>query len=166
MHLHGHKFFILGSGSGAFPYPSISDAASSSPTLINLKNPPYRDTTEVPAGGGLRSGLYTSTSSSPQLSRSLALKTHDTAAGCARHQSRSGSSPLANVCRTGIKQTTPEPGSCTATCSGMLSYVLFFLPPPLPPLDPHPHPPFFLFANAPPSQRCLIHFLILFLPAE
>ncbi len=48
MHLHGHKFWILGSGNGSFPYHSIADAPQS---LINLQNPPYRDTTDLPVSG-------------------------------------------------------------------------------------------------------------------
>ncbi|KAK9311102.1 Cupredoxin [Lipomyces starkeyi] len=41
MHLHGHKFWVLGSGSGTFPYETVVDAPES---IINLNNPPYRDT--------------------------------------------------------------------------------------------------------------------------
>jgi len=48
MHLHGHKFWVLGTGSGYFPYMSASDAPGSE---INLQNPPYRDTTSLPPGG-------------------------------------------------------------------------------------------------------------------
>ena len=48
MHLHGHKFWILGSGEGAFPYSSVQDVPSS---LVNLDDPPYRDTVELPASG-------------------------------------------------------------------------------------------------------------------
>ncbi|KAG9906297.1 hypothetical protein KCU81_g10042, partial [Aureobasidium melanogenum] len=48
MHLHGHKFWVLGSGSGPFPYSSVDDAPRSA---INLQNPPYRDTVELPASG-------------------------------------------------------------------------------------------------------------------
>merc|ERR1712225_144840 len=50
MHLHGHKFWVLGSGEGPFPYSSITDAPQSS---INLQNPPYRDTAELPPSGSL-----------------------------------------------------------------------------------------------------------------
>merc|ERR1712093_661908 len=50
MHLHGHKFWVLGSGEGPFPYSSITDAPQSS---INLQNPPYRDTAELPPSGWL-----------------------------------------------------------------------------------------------------------------
>jgi len=48
MHLHGHKFWILGTGEGAFPYSSVQDVPSS---LVNLDDPPYRDTVELPASG-------------------------------------------------------------------------------------------------------------------
>ncbi|KAK9261048.1 hypothetical protein V1519DRAFT_446745 [Lipomyces tetrasporus] len=41
LHLHGHKFWVLGSGSGTLPYERVADAPQS---MINLKNPPYRDT--------------------------------------------------------------------------------------------------------------------------
>ncbi|CAG8906203.1 unnamed protein product [Penicillium egyptiacum] len=48
MHLHGHNFWVLGSGNGSFPYDSAKDAPES---LINLRNPPYRDTTNLPPSG-------------------------------------------------------------------------------------------------------------------
>ncbi|KAJ5257481.1 uncharacterized protein N7525_009128 [Penicillium rubens] len=48
MHLHGHTFWVLGSGTGSFPYDSATDAPES---LINLRNPPYRDTTNLPPSG-------------------------------------------------------------------------------------------------------------------
>merc|ERR1712000_188033 len=48
MHLHGHKFWFLGSGEGLFPYHSVTDAPSS---MINLHNPPYRDTIDLPPSG-------------------------------------------------------------------------------------------------------------------
>ncbi|KAJ9634649.1 hypothetical protein H2199_008934 [Coniosporium tulheliwenetii] len=48
MHLHGHKFWHLGSGNGTFPYGSVLDAPQS---LINLGNPPYRDTIDLPPSG-------------------------------------------------------------------------------------------------------------------
>ena len=56
MHLHGHKFWVLGSGSGQFPYTSVDIAPSS---VINLENPPYRDTTDLPASGWLAIRLVT-----------------------------------------------------------------------------------------------------------
>ncbi|OBT81233.1 hypothetical protein VE02_10054 [Pseudogymnoascus sp. 03VT05] len=48
MHLHGHKFWVLGSGHGSFPYTSVADAPAA---LINTVDPPYRDTTDLPASG-------------------------------------------------------------------------------------------------------------------
>ncbi|KAJ5144445.1 CAZyme family AA1 [Penicillium atrosanguineum] len=48
MHLHGHNFWVLGSGKGPFPYDTATDAPKS---LINLQNPPYRDTTDLPSSG-------------------------------------------------------------------------------------------------------------------
>lgn len=48
MHLHGHRFWVLGTGTGAFPYDSVQDAPES---FINLRNPPYRDTVELPTSG-------------------------------------------------------------------------------------------------------------------
>ncbi|KIV94136.1 hypothetical protein, variant 6 [Exophiala mesophila] len=48
MHLHGHKFWFLGSGEGDFPFESVTDAPSS---MINLQNPPYRDTIDLPPSG-------------------------------------------------------------------------------------------------------------------
>ncbi|KEY70045.1 hypothetical protein S7711_09871 [Stachybotrys chartarum IBT 7711] len=48
MHLHGHKFWVLGSGVGSFPYTAVTDAPAD---LINLQNPPYRDTTGLPSQG-------------------------------------------------------------------------------------------------------------------
>lgn len=50
IHLHGHKFWVLGSGSGKFNYSSASAAPSS---MINLQSPPYRDTVELPNSGWL-----------------------------------------------------------------------------------------------------------------
>lgn len=48
IHLHGHKFWVLGSGVGSFPYDAIEDAPEE---LINLRDPPYRDTTGLPSQG-------------------------------------------------------------------------------------------------------------------
>ena len=48
MHLHGHKFWVLGTGSGPFPYSPVTNAPQS---VINMHNPPYRDTVELPASG-------------------------------------------------------------------------------------------------------------------
>ncbi|KAG8737848.1 hypothetical protein FRC10_007601 [Ceratobasidium sp. 414] len=43
MHKHGVKAWLLGSGSGAFPYATVQDAVNAGFKGINLKNPPYRD---------------------------------------------------------------------------------------------------------------------------
>lgn len=48
VHLHGHKFWVLGSGVGSFPYEAIADAPAD---LINIQDPPYRDTTGLPSQG-------------------------------------------------------------------------------------------------------------------
>lgn len=37
IHLHGHKFWVLGFGVGSFPYENINDAPTD---LINLEDPP------------------------------------------------------------------------------------------------------------------------------
>ena len=37
IHLHGHKFWVLGSAVGFFPYENINDAPTD---LINLEDPP------------------------------------------------------------------------------------------------------------------------------
>jgi FtsP/CotA-like multicopper oxidase with cupredoxin domain len=42
IHLHGHDFFVLGSGTGTF------DASSAT---LNFANPPRRDTSTLPGGG-------------------------------------------------------------------------------------------------------------------
>ncbi|KAL9090642.1 MAG: hypothetical protein Q9159_001889 [Coniocarpon cinnabarinum] len=44
MHLHGHDFFILGSGTGTFNATTDADS-------LTYDNPPRRDTTILPAGG-------------------------------------------------------------------------------------------------------------------
>ena len=44
IHLHGHDFFILGTGSGVFN-------TATSPATLNFNNPPRRDTTFLPGGG-------------------------------------------------------------------------------------------------------------------
>ncbi|KAL5603357.1 hypothetical protein FOBRF1_010890 [Fusarium oxysporum] len=48
IHLHGHKFWVLGSGEGSFPYAAVTDAPAD---LINLRDPPYRDTMGLPSQG-------------------------------------------------------------------------------------------------------------------
>lgn len=50
IHLHGHKFWILGSGTGNFPYASVLDVPQG---VLNLHNPVYRDTADIPASGWL-----------------------------------------------------------------------------------------------------------------
>lgn len=44
IHLHGHDFFVLASGSGSYAPGS---------TVLNLQNPPRRDTANMPAAGFL-----------------------------------------------------------------------------------------------------------------
>ena len=70
IHLHGHKFWVLGSGpAGSLPYPynttnsnntfTTTNARASSALVgggnaaINMANPPYRDTVEIPVGDWL-----------------------------------------------------------------------------------------------------------------
>merc|ERR1712169_4662 len=48
IHLHGHKFWVLGSGEGSFSYATTAEAPAD---LLNLENPPYRDTTGLPSRG-------------------------------------------------------------------------------------------------------------------
>jgi len=48
MHLHGHKFWVLGTGTGRFNYSTIADVPHS---MVNTLNPPYRDTVDLPASG-------------------------------------------------------------------------------------------------------------------
>ncbi|KAK2609370.1 hypothetical protein QQS21_002151 [Conoideocrella luteorostrata] len=48
LHLHGHKFWVLGSGTGVFPYGSVKDAPDG---MLNLHDPPFRDTTGLPEQG-------------------------------------------------------------------------------------------------------------------
>ena len=48
IHLHGHRFWVLGTGSGNFPY-STAEAAPA--FFLNLQNPPYRDSMELPSSG-------------------------------------------------------------------------------------------------------------------
>jgi hypothetical protein len=43
MHKHGVKAWLLGSGTGEFPYATIQDAVDAGYSSINLKNPPLRD---------------------------------------------------------------------------------------------------------------------------
>lgn len=49
-HLHGNRFWVLGSGShSSFPFTNVTDAAASS--LLNLEDPLYRDTVDLPEAG-------------------------------------------------------------------------------------------------------------------
>lgn len=48
MHLHGHKFWVLGSGTGQFNDSAYSSLSSSE---LNLINPPVRDTVHLPQSG-------------------------------------------------------------------------------------------------------------------
>ena len=50
IHLHGHKFWILGSGSGSFPYNTVADAPNN---IIAFENIPYRDVALLPPSGWL-----------------------------------------------------------------------------------------------------------------
>ncbi|KAG8744969.1 hypothetical protein FRC12_014685 [Ceratobasidium sp. 428] len=43
MHKHGVKAWLLGSGTGAFPYKTVQDAVNAGYKGINIVNPPYRD---------------------------------------------------------------------------------------------------------------------------
>ncbi|KAG8723960.1 hypothetical protein FRC12_024401, partial [Ceratobasidium sp. 428] len=43
MHKHGVKAWLLGSGTGAFPYKTVQDAVTAGYKSINVVNPPYRD---------------------------------------------------------------------------------------------------------------------------
>ena len=48
IYLHGHKFWILGSGTGSFPYASTTNASLD---IISFRNPPYRDIAYLPEAG-------------------------------------------------------------------------------------------------------------------
>ncbi|EUC55027.1 multicopper oxidase, partial [Rhizoctonia solani AG-3 Rhs1AP] len=49
MHKHGVKAWLLGSGTGAFPYATIDEAVKAGYDGINVKNPPLRDDFPTPA---------------------------------------------------------------------------------------------------------------------
>ncbi|KAJ9271249.1 hypothetical protein DTO212C5_2599 [Paecilomyces variotii] len=49
IHKHSNKFFLLGSGEGAWTYASVSEAMQHIPHSLNLKNPPLLDTSYTPA---------------------------------------------------------------------------------------------------------------------
>ncbi|KAF8748161.1 multicopper oxidase family [Rhizoctonia solani] len=48
MHKHGVKAWLLGSGTGEFPYATIQDAVDAGYSGINIKNPPLRDDFPTP----------------------------------------------------------------------------------------------------------------------
>ncbi|KDN33748.1 hypothetical protein RSAG8_13161, partial [Rhizoctonia solani AG-8 WAC10335] len=48
MHKHGVKAWLLGSGTGAFPYATIDEAVNAGYRGINIKNPPLRDDFPTP----------------------------------------------------------------------------------------------------------------------
>ena len=50
VHLHGHKFWVLGSGSGNFPWNATTDAPES---FLEWNHPPFRDTALLPSQGWL-----------------------------------------------------------------------------------------------------------------
>jgi len=52
IHLHGHDFYVLGSGSGIFNI-------STSPSTLTYNNPPRRDVALLPAGGWLALAFQT-----------------------------------------------------------------------------------------------------------
>ncbi|EUC57252.1 multicopper oxidase, partial [Rhizoctonia solani AG-3 Rhs1AP] len=56
MHKHGVKAWLLGSGTGAFPYATIDAAVSAGYSGINIKNPPLRD--DFPTPGALTGKVW------------------------------------------------------------------------------------------------------------
>ncbi|KAI0015568.1 multicopper oxidase [Xylariomycetidae sp. FL0641] len=48
VHAHGRHYYVLGSGLGEFPWASVEDAVREKPDVLNLKNPPLRDTVSTP----------------------------------------------------------------------------------------------------------------------
>ena len=55
MHLHGRKFWAIGSGSGPFLWDTVEDAiAANNPNVtFNFDNPPWRDGYDVAPNGWL-----------------------------------------------------------------------------------------------------------------
>lgn len=51
IHKHQNNVWMLGMGSGEFPYKTVAEAEEKAPGLLNLKNPIYRDSWHIPAGG-------------------------------------------------------------------------------------------------------------------
>lgn len=44
MHKHGGKMFLIGSGTGPFPYATVAEAMQAQPASFNFATPPRRDT--------------------------------------------------------------------------------------------------------------------------
>lgn len=44
MHKHGDKMYLIGQGTGPFPYATVAEAAQAIPGNFNFANPPRRDT--------------------------------------------------------------------------------------------------------------------------
>lgn len=44
MHKHGGKMFMIGSGTGPFPWATVAEAAAAQPASFNFVDPPRRDT--------------------------------------------------------------------------------------------------------------------------
>ncbi|KAG5981240.1 hypothetical protein E4U55_003151 [Claviceps digitariae] len=58
IHKHGVKMFLLGSGTGPFPWTSVEQAARERPGQFNLVDPPRRDgVLSVPVGSGQESWM-------------------------------------------------------------------------------------------------------------
>lgn len=57
VHVHGRHFYVLGSGSGAFKWNNVAEAALEIPANFNLINPPLRDTFTTPASSAEASWL-------------------------------------------------------------------------------------------------------------
>lgn len=54
IHLHGHSFYVLGNApNSTFPSNMTVESAAAAGYLLNVKNPPCRDTTQIPEGGWL-----------------------------------------------------------------------------------------------------------------
>lgn len=49
VHIHGKHFYVLGAGSGPFPWSTVSEAVAARPGLLNLATPSLRDTYATPA---------------------------------------------------------------------------------------------------------------------
>lgn len=51
LHKHQNKVWVLGMGTGKFPYDSVHQAKAKQPGLLNVDNPPLRDSWHIPGGG-------------------------------------------------------------------------------------------------------------------